>query len=155
MSSQDSLWEFHVDVRLDRNLWIVCHNKVNLAESPSKNDSEDDHKPDSKPCHNICVHLKIVHSVDLLSAMEDQPSLVRLYLVSCEIAYAPYVPYGVIRNLISFLDSPIAGILMSINFLDHSLDKFLHIWLPERLLKINDVTHHLGVECNRVLHALL
>ena len=40
----------------------IGHNKVNLVESPSENNSEYDHKPDGKPCHNRCVRLKIVHS---------------------------------------------------------------------------------------------
>ena len=52
MSSQDSLWEFHVDVHLDRSLRIG-YNKVNLAESRSEKNSECDHEPDGKPCHNM------------------------------------------------------------------------------------------------------
>jgi hypothetical protein len=88
-----------------------------LAESPSENNSEYDHKPDSKPCHNRCVCLKIVHFVDLLSAVEVQPGLVRLDLVSCEIALAPRGPYrwynlGIIRNFISFLECPIALVMV-------------------------------------------
>ncbi len=82
VSSHDSLWEFHVDVHLDRSLRIG-HTKVNLAKSPSKNNAEFDHVPDGKPCHNRWVRLKIIHSVDLLSAMEVQPGLVRLDLVMC------------------------------------------------------------------------
>ena len=55
----------------------------------------------------------------------------------------------------SFLEGPIVGIHMSIDFLDNSLYEFLRVWLPKRLLKIHDITHHLGVEHNRVSHTLL
>ncbi len=82
MSCHNPLCKFHLDVHLDRSLRIG-HNKVNLAKTPSENDSEYDHKSDSKPCHNRCVGLEIVHSVDLLSAVEVQSCLVRLDLVSC------------------------------------------------------------------------
>ncbi len=108
MSCHNSLRKFHVDVHLDRSLRIG-HNKVDLVKIPSKNDSDYDHKSDSKPCHNRCVCLEIVHSVDLLSAVEVQSCLVRLDLVSCEIALAPYRRFnlGVIRDFASFLVCPI------------------------------------------------
>ena len=44
---------------------------------------------------------------------------------------------------------------MSIDFLDYSLHEFLRIWLSERLLKIQYVTHHFYMERNGVLHLLL
>ena len=44
---------------------------------------------------------------------------------------------------------------MSVDFLDHSLHEFLRVWLPNRLLKIHDITYHLSVESNRVSHMLL
>ncbi len=92
--------------------------------------------------------------------MEVQPGLVRLDLVSCEIALVPHGPYrwynlGVIRNFITFLEGPVVGIHISVDFLDHSLHKFLRVLLSEHLLKIHDVTHHLGMERNRVSHVLL
>jgi hypothetical protein len=70
MFGLDALWKFHVDVHFNREL--VDHNKIALTKSPTKNDAEDDHKSDGKPCHNRCVSLEIVHSVDLLSAVEVQ-----------------------------------------------------------------------------------
>jgi hypothetical protein len=71
----DALWKFHVDVHFNRSLWIG-HNKINLTKGPTENDTEDYHKPDGEPCHSRCLGLKIVHSVDLLSAMEIQSCLV-------------------------------------------------------------------------------
>ena len=76
--------------------------------------------------------LKIVHSVDLLSAVEVQSYLVRLDLVSCEIALAPHGPYrgyvlGVIRDFASFLECPVVTVHVSIDFLDNSLYEFLSI----------------------------
>jgi hypothetical protein len=59
----------------DRSLWIG-HNKINLAKGPTENDTEDYHEPDGEPCHNRCVGFEIVHSVDLLSAVEVQLCLV-------------------------------------------------------------------------------
>ena len=117
-------------------------------------------RPDSEPCHNRCVCLKIVHSEDLLSTMEVQPGLVGFDLVGGEIVLAPHGPYrrynlDVIRDFISFLEGPVVGIHMSVDFLDHSLYEFLCVCLSERLLKIHDVTHHLGVERDRVCHMLL
>ena len=55
--------------------------------------------------------------------MEVQPGLVRLDLVSCEIALAPHGPYrrydlGVIRNFMLFLEGPVVGIHVSVDFLD-------------------------------------
>ncbi len=96
---------------LNRSLRIG-RNKVNLAKIPSKNDSDYDHKSDSKPCHNRCIGLEIVHSVDLFSAVEVQSCLVRLDLVSCEITLVPHGPYmrynlGIIRGFASFLECPI------------------------------------------------
>jgi hypothetical protein len=110
----------------------IGHNKVNLAKIPSENDSEYDHKSDSKPCHNRCICLEIVHSIDLLSAVEVQSCLVRLDLVSCEIALAPHGPYrgynlGVIRDFTSFLECPVVAVHVSIDFLDNSLYKFLRV----------------------------
>ncbi len=64
-----TLWKFHVDVHLDWSLWI-SHNKINLAKSPTEDDAKNDHKSNCKPCHNRCISLEIVHSVDLLSAVE-------------------------------------------------------------------------------------
>ncbi len=159
MSSHNSLWKFHVDVHLDRSLRIG-HNKVNLAKSLSKNNSKYDHEPVGKPCHNRCVCFEVVHSIHLLSAVKVQPGLVRLDLVSCEIALVPHGPYrwynlGVIRNFITFLEGPVVGIHMSVDFLDYNLHKFPCVWLSECLLKIHDVTHHLGVERDRVSHVLL
>ena len=55
----------------------------------------------------------------------------------------------------SFLEGSVAGIHVSFDFLDNSMNKFLRIWLSKRLLKIHDITHHLGVEGKRVSHALL
>jgi hypothetical protein len=62
------LWQLHIDVYLNWSLWI-SHNKAHLSKGPTEYDSEGDHKPDCEPCHNVGVCLKIVHSVDLLSAM--------------------------------------------------------------------------------------
>jgi hypothetical protein len=67
----------HVDVHLDRSL-RVGHNKVNLAKSPSENDSENNHKPYGELCHNRCICLKIVHSVDLLSAWRFNLALFKI-----------------------------------------------------------------------------
>jgi hypothetical protein len=77
---------------------------------------------------SIC--LKIVHPVDLLSAVEVQPCLVGLDLVSCEIALAPHGPYrrydlSVLGNFTSFLECPIVAVDVSIDFLDDSLYEFL------------------------------
>jgi hypothetical protein len=47
----------------------MSHNKAHLSKGPAKNDSEDDYNPDDEPCHNGGVCLKIVNTVDLLSAM--------------------------------------------------------------------------------------
>ena len=52
--------------------------------------------------------------------MEVQPGLVRLDLVSCEVALAPHGPYGwydlgIIRNFITFLEGPVVGIHMSVD----------------------------------------
>jgi hypothetical protein len=76
----------------------------------------------------------------LLSAVEVQPGLVRLDLVSCEIAFAPHKPYrwwdlGVIRNFISFLEGPVVGIHMSVDFLDYSLHKFLSLLAVRALVE--------------------
>ncbi len=68
MLGLNPLRQLHIDVHLDWSLWI-SHNKVHLSKSPAENDSKDDHKPDGKPCHNGGVRLKIVHFVDLLSAV--------------------------------------------------------------------------------------
>jgi hypothetical protein len=76
----------------DGSLWIG-HNKIDLAKGPTENDTEDYHEPDGEPCHNRSICLKIVHSVDLLSAVEVQSYLVKLDLVSCEIALAPHRLY--------------------------------------------------------------
>jgi hypothetical protein len=76
MLGLDPLWQFHVDVHLDWSLWIR-HNKVHLSKGPTGNDTKDDHnKSDGESCHNRCISLKIIHSVDLLSAVEVQPGLV-------------------------------------------------------------------------------
>ncbi len=87
MLGLNPLRQFHIDVHHDWSLWI-CHNKIHLLKGPTENDSEDDHKPDGKPCHNGGVCLKIVHSVNLLSAMQVQPGLVLLDFVHCEVAFA-------------------------------------------------------------------
>jgi hypothetical protein len=68
MLGLNPLGQLHIDVHLNWSLWI-SHNKVHLSKGPAENDSEDDHKPDGKPCHNRGVCLTIVHSVDLLSAV--------------------------------------------------------------------------------------
>ncbi len=81
------LWQFHVDVHLDWSLRI-CYNKVHLSKGPKENDSEDDHKPDGKPCHNWSICLKIIHTIDLLSTVEVLSGLVRLDSVCCEIVFA-------------------------------------------------------------------
>ena len=131
MNCHNPLQKFHVDVHLNWSLSIV-HNKVNLVKVPSKNDSEYDHMFYSKPCHNRSICLKIVHPVDLLSAMEVQSCLVRLDLVSCEIALAPHGPYrkydlGVLRNFTSFLECPVVAVHVSIDFLGDSLYEFLRV----------------------------
>jgi len=113
-SSLDSLSKFHVDVHLDWSLWIG-HSKVNWGESPSENDSKDDHKPYSKPCHNKRICLKIVHSLDMLSTMEVQPGLVRNDLVCYEVVLVSHRPYrwynlDVIRNFTLFLAGPIVAV---------------------------------------------
>ncbi len=68
MLGLNPLWQLHIDIYLNWSLWI-SHHKVHLLKGPVENDSEDDHKPDGKPCHNGGVCLKIVHSLDLLSAV--------------------------------------------------------------------------------------
>jgi hypothetical protein len=68
MLGLNPLWQLHIDVHLDWSLWI-SHNKVHLSKDPAENDSKDDHKPDGEPFHNRGVCLKIVHSIDLVSAM--------------------------------------------------------------------------------------
>ena len=87
-----ALWKFHVNIHFDGSLWIG-HNKIDLAKSPTENDAEDDHKSNGKPCHNGCVGLEIVHSVDLLSAVEVQSCLVQLDLIRCEVTLASHRPY--------------------------------------------------------------
>ncbi len=67
--SLDPLWQFHVDVHLSWSLRI-CDSKVHLLEGPAENDAKDYHKSDGKPCHNRCICLKIIHSLDLLSTVE-------------------------------------------------------------------------------------
>jgi hypothetical protein len=67
MLGLNPLWQLHIDVHLDWSLWI-SHNKVHLSKGPAENDSKDD-KLDGEPCHKGGVCLKIVHSVDLLSAV--------------------------------------------------------------------------------------
>ncbi len=64
--------------------------------------------------------------------MEVQSCLVRLDLVSCEIALVPHGPYrrydlGVIRDFASFLERPIVAVHVSVDFLDDSLYEFLCI----------------------------
>ena len=44
---------------------------------------------------------------------------------------------------------------MAVDFLDDGLYEFLCVKLPECLLKIHNVTHHLCVDRNGVLHPLL
>jgi hypothetical protein len=66
---------FRVDVHLDWSLWR-SHNKIDLAKSQTEDDAKNDHKSDCEPCHNRCVSLKIIHSVNLLSTVEVQPGLV-------------------------------------------------------------------------------
>jgi hypothetical protein len=73
--SLDTLWKFHVDVHLDWSLWI-SHNKIDLAKSPTEDDDKNDHKSNCEPCHNRCVSIKIVHSLDLLSTVKVQSGLV-------------------------------------------------------------------------------
>ncbi len=129
MSCHNPFRKFHVDVHLDRSLRIG-HNKVNLAKVPSENDSKNDHEPYSKPCHNRSICLKIVHPVDLLPAVEVQSCLVRLDLVSCEMALAPHGPYrrydlGVFRNFTLFSECPVVAVHVSIDFLDVSLCEFV------------------------------
>jgi hypothetical protein len=87
--SLDTLRKLHVDVQLDWSLQI-SHNKINLATSPTENDAKNDHESNCEPCHNRCVGLKIIHSVDLLSAVEVQSGLVRLDLVCCEVTLASH-----------------------------------------------------------------
>ncbi len=70
-----TLKKLHVDVHLNRSLWI-SHNIIGLAKSPTENDAKDEYELNCKPCHNRCVSLKIIHTVDLLSAVEVQPGLV-------------------------------------------------------------------------------
>ncbi len=78
LSSKHVLWSSHAcfaslvaaPYRCPSQLGVwICDNNVHLSKGPTENDSEDDHKPDGKPCHNGGVCLKIVHSVDLLSAV--------------------------------------------------------------------------------------
>ncbi len=83
----DTLRKLHVDVHLDWSLRI-SHNEINLVKSPTKNDAKNDHESYCNPCHNRCVGLKIIHSVDLFSAMEVQPGLVQLDLICCEVTLA-------------------------------------------------------------------
>ncbi len=68
MLGLNPLWQLHIDVHLNWSLWI-SQNKVHLSKGPAENDSKDDHKPDGEPCHKGGGCLKIVHSVDLLSAV--------------------------------------------------------------------------------------
>jgi hypothetical protein len=64
----DALGQFHIDVCLDWSL-RVGHNKVNLAKGPTENDAKHYHKPYCKPRYNRSIGFKVVHAVDLLSAM--------------------------------------------------------------------------------------
>ncbi len=84
MRGLDTMRKLHVDVHLDWSLRI-SHNKIDLAKSPTENDAKNDHKSNYEPGHNRCEGLKIIHSIDLLSAVEVQPGLVRLDLVRCEV----------------------------------------------------------------------
>jgi hypothetical protein len=82
-----SLVTVHVDVQLDLSL-RVDHVKVYLAKGPRENDAKDDHQPDGEPCHNGCICLKNISSIDLLFAVEVQPCLVRFNFICCEVAFA-------------------------------------------------------------------
>ncbi len=140
MCGLDTLRKLYVDVHLDWSLRI-SHNKIDLVKSPTENDAKNDHKSNCKPCHNRCVGLKIIHSVDLLSAVEVQPGLVQLDLICCEVTFALHRPYrrynlDVFRNFASLLEGSILAIHVSVDFLDNSLHKFLCIRLSECLLKI-------------------
>jgi hypothetical protein len=44
---------------------------------------------------------------------------------------------------------------VAIYFLNYGIHEFLRIWLSEGLIEIHDVSHHLGMEPDRVPHALL
>ena len=44
---------------------------------------------------------------------------------------------------------------VTIYFLNYGIHEFLRIWLSEGLIEIHDVSNHLGMERNRVPHALL
>ena len=87
----DALRQFHVDVCLNGSL-RVSHNKIDLTKGPSENDAHDDHKSDCKPCKKKSVHLVVIHAVDLLSPMKNQPGLVLDDLIGGEITLALHGP---------------------------------------------------------------
>jgi hypothetical protein len=50
---------------------------------------------------------------------------------------------------------PVLVFNMSIHFLDHSFGKLFCIWLLKCLMVVHDITHHLGMKHNGILHAPL
>ena len=92
--------------------------------------------------------------------MQVQLGLVTLHIVGSEIPLATHRPYrwynlGVFRDSVSRYQFPVLVFNVAVDFLNYSSHEILCIWLSQRLIEIHDVTHHLGVERNRVPYALL
>ena len=63
-----SLWNVHVQWRLNRCLW-EGHDKIQLSCLPTLYDGEDEEELDHRPCNYWGVGVPVVDSMDLLSAM--------------------------------------------------------------------------------------
>ncbi len=92
--------------------------------------------------------------------MQIQSGLVLDDLIAGEILlvlHGPYRGYNlcILWDLLSLDKFPVLVVDMSVNLLDHSVGKLFCIWLLKGLMVIHDVTHHLGVKCNGILHTLL
>ena len=74
-------------------------------------------------------------------------------LVGGEVALVPHGPYRG-YNLRVFWGILSLDKLLVVVVDMHSIGKLFCIWLLKCLMIVHDIAHHLGMECNRVLHTL-
>ena len=84
----------------------------------------------------------------------------RFDLICCQVTLPAHGPnrghyLHIIWHRIPLDECPEIVINVAVDFLDHSLDEILRIWLLQGLLEIHNVSHHFGMERNGISHAFL
>ena len=106
------------------------------------------HELNCKQCHHGNIGLMAIHTINLLATVYIKPSHVTINHVGCEILCMMHGPKeGYFGSLDKF---PV--VIIDINFIFYNgFYKLSCTRLLDHLMKVNDIPHHICMECTKSL----